>query len=108
MSDPAVRRWPTAAAALVAAVVCGLAAVIAWSDAHVTYALPNSVGHDVRDGGIVAAAVCAMGTVCSLGAALLAFRSPRWTRVCLIVSAAAVVFSLGALTFFEIGPSPDY
>lgn len=108
MSDRALRRWPVPAVCLAATLVCAFAAAIAWSDAHITYALPNSVGHDVRGGGVAAAVVCAIGTVCSLGAALVAFRSPRSTRACLIVSAAAVVISLGALAFFEIGPSPDY
>lgn len=91
-----------------AAVVCAVAAVIAWTDAHVTYALPNSTGHDVLGGGIAAAVVCAVGALCSLGAAAFALRLPRSARTCLIVALAALVISIGALMLFEVGPSKTY
>lgn len=91
-----------------AAVVCAVAAVIAWTDAHVTYALPNGVGHDVLGGGSAAAAVCAVSALCSLGAAVVALRTPRAARGCLMIAVAAVVVSLVALAFFELGPSPTY
>ncbi|WP_353648662.1 hypothetical protein ABLG96_17820 [Nakamurella sp. A5-74] len=100
--------WRAPSVGLTAAVVCAVAAVIAWTDAHVTYALPNGVGHDVLGGGIAAAAVCAISALCSLGAALFALRSPRSARTCLIVALVALVISLGALALFEVGPSKTY
>lgn len=86
-----------------AALVCAVAAVVAWSDAHVTYALPNSTGHDVLGGGSAAAAVSAVSALCALGAAVVGLRSPRSARGCLLIAVAAVVVSLVALAFSNWG-----
>lgn len=97
-----------AAAAVAATVICALAAVIAWDDAHVTYALPNNVGHDVLGGGIAVAALAAVAAVVAAVATVRTIRRQLSPKACVLTALIAVLVTVVALVLFENAPSAAY
>ncbi|GAB2968687.1 hypothetical protein [Nocardioides montaniterrae] len=107
--EPTTRRLPAVVEALVvlvSALIAFALALVCWSDGHVTYALPNGVGHDTLGRPLAGAYVCAVLGVLTLPAGYVATRGRvRWLGVLvLLVPLLALLVAIWATR----GPQPVY